>query len=99
MAIPNLTLRPDGALWAEAIAAEPDNGDNTFQIGIPRAVVPDDDWLAIGIERLGGSVESATYVPNSLDLSVDPPRITLNFVQTGTDRATVIVRLIHSVVK
>jgi hypothetical protein len=98
MAIPNLTLRPGGVLWAEATAV-PDNGDNTFQIGIDRVYVPDEDWLEILVQRLGTSVEGFSYVPASLDLSVNPPRITLNFTQSGTDQARVIVRQIHTVVQ
>ena len=98
MPIPNRTLRPGGELWAEATAV-PDNGDNTFQIGIPRILVPDEDWLCIDIQRLGTSVERGDYVPASLDLSTDPPRITLNFVQTGGDQARVIVRQVHSTVR
>ncbi len=98
MPIPNLTLRPGAELWAEGVG-DPVNGNNTFQIGIGRENVDSDDQLKITVDRLGTSVVSYTYVPASLDLTVDPPRITLNFDQNGADQVLVRVRLLHTVIR
>lgn len=98
MAFPNLTLRTNGQLWAEATGT-PDNGANTFQIGIAGIHIPDDNWLEIDVIPLGPSVQGASYVAASLNKAVDPPQITLNFTQAGADQATVRVRQIHTGVR
>lgn len=91
MSFPNLALKTDGQLHAEA-TGQPANGNNTFSIGIPAQYI-NEEWLEIEVTSLGDSVSDAQYV----GLSIDKTQLTINFTQTGTDQATVAVRQVHSI--
>lgn len=96
--IPDLTLRTGSVLTAEGTGS-PVNGVNTFQIGVNRAYFKNDDHIEINVTPLGPSVSNWSYVQGSLDLTVDPPRISMNFTQSGSDQVTVELTQRHSIVR
>ena len=97
MPIADLALRANYALEAESTSV-PDNGVNTFGVGIARVNMDNEDSLEILIEPqvAGGSVTDWDYVPASLNLTIDPPEISMTFVQAGADAVRVIVRQRHT---
>lgn len=95
MAIADLALAPGFALQAES-TSNPDNGLNTFGIGIARVNVDVEDSLDILVLPQGPSVSSWAYIPGSLDLNFDPPRITMTITQLGGDLVRLIVRQRHT---
>lgn len=91
MAFPNLALKSGGSLTAEATGI-PVNGNNTFNLAIDPNLVDDTNWLDITVTPLGPSVTGATFT----SISADKTQITINFVQSGVDQATVVAKQIHS---
>jgi len=98
MSFPDLTLRTGGALWSVATGT-PVNGNNTIDMGLPDYITQttefDPNWVFITVESLGPSIGGVTFVGYSLDHR----KVILNFNQTGTDQATVELRLVHSLVR
>jgi hypothetical protein len=97
MAFPNLVLRPGGVLWSVATGV-PVNGANTFSTGLSEKITQTNfnpNWIFITVEAGGASVTGVSFVSFSLDNS----QVTLNFVQSGVDPATVELRLIHTMVR
>jgi hypothetical protein len=99
MSFPDLQLKPsqkgnDAVLHSEATGV-PDNGDNTFQIGIdPKKTPIDPDKVEITI-YLNGSVTGATLV-GAVD--AETGNVTVNFVQGGADACRVACVMHHTVV-
>ncbi len=101
MPFPDLAMRTDGVLWAEATGV-PDDGDNTFLLPFVDSGLPpnnlDEDWLIIIPQKLGPSVVS-TNLPVGPLLSLDKRFMTLNFVQAGADSLTLTVFMVHTLVR
>lgn len=92
MSFPDLVEKTGGVLHSEATGV-PDNGNNTFALGLDPEVV-DEDWLELEVD-LGGSVTDAAFV----SMSPDKTQITMSFVQGGVDAVTVRAKQKHTIVR
>lgn len=93
MSFPDLVLEENAAYHSEA-QGEPTDGDNEFAHGInPRFIRDHENQLTFDVFPQGPSVVGATFVSLSADLT----KVTLNFVQGGSDQAIVKANFEHSI--
>ena len=94
MPFPDLVASENAALHS-AGTGTPDNGNNTFNLGLPvdkveTVAAQSEDRIVLNIFPLGPSVTGATFV------SRNGAQVTVNFTQGGADQARVECQLIHS---
>lgn len=89
MAFGDLTVRSAGVLLSEATST-PSDGDNTIDLGF---TPENSDWVTVSVYLLGPSITDVSLT------SLSGSTLVLNFTQTGTDQATIIVREDHTLIR